>query len=356
VAVVKAEISSAITGHAQVRAALRDTATYSSDLQGDADVRSYRQLPLEVDPPLHHIYRSALSKFFIRPTVEAFVPNFRENARNLLTQYFQSSGRDFIEAVALPLVLRNLGLLYSRPQDVAEWISWGDDVWTAGGQGRDGATLHQYLDRVFHEAKSAGGASGMADIWSQIVALKIDERELSEIEFKGIASVMLAGGRDTVIKMISGIGWALSARADLLNELRDDATLIPGAIAEFLRYFTPLPAMARTTTPESSGVPLPDDRYVEISFLSANFDEQIFENPFEIDIHRVKNAHLSFGFGPHSCLGSHLAEFEIAAFLQEFLGLEMEFELRELEVDFHEGELKSVPKKFHRLEIGPADN
>mgnify|MGYP003353688744 CR=1 FL=1 len=67
-------ISSIVSGHKQVRAALRDTATYSSDLQGDADVRDYRQIPLEVDPPRHHLYRTALAPYFVKPRIEQFVP------------------------------------------------------------------------------------------------------------------------------------------------------------------------------------------------------------------------------------------------------------------------------------------
>jgi len=65
----KSTVQRIITGHKAVRAALRDTSTYSSDLQGDADVRDYRQLPLEVDPPRHHLYRNALGPYYVKPTV-----------------------------------------------------------------------------------------------------------------------------------------------------------------------------------------------------------------------------------------------------------------------------------------------
>jgi cytochrome P450 len=70
-AVVKVPISREITGHKAVREALRNTAEFSSDLQGDADVRDYRQLPLEVDPPRHHLFRTALTPFFVRPAIES---------------------------------------------------------------------------------------------------------------------------------------------------------------------------------------------------------------------------------------------------------------------------------------------
>ena len=80
--------SKTIVGHKAVREALRDTQTYSSDLQGDSDVRDYRQLPLEVDPPRHHLYRVALAPYFVKPTIELLVPQFREYTENLITDFF----------------------------------------------------------------------------------------------------------------------------------------------------------------------------------------------------------------------------------------------------------------------------
>ena len=77
-----------ITTHKELRDALRNTETYSSDLQGDADVRDYRQLPLEVDPPRHHLYRTALAPFFVKPSIEKFIPNFKMNSERLLQNFF----------------------------------------------------------------------------------------------------------------------------------------------------------------------------------------------------------------------------------------------------------------------------
>jgi cytochrome P450 len=78
--------SRVITGHKAVREALRDTATYSSDLQGDADVRDYRQLPLEVDPPRHHLYRVALAPYFVKPSIEKLIPEFSVISQDLIHQ------------------------------------------------------------------------------------------------------------------------------------------------------------------------------------------------------------------------------------------------------------------------------
>ena len=346
-AVVKVPITREITGHKAVRQALRDTETYSSDLQGDADVRNYRQLPLEVDPPRHHLYRAALTPHFVKPAIAKIIPEFERISRELIRKFFTTGG-EVVSQLALPLVMKNLGVIYNRPQDVAEWISWGPDVWTAAGPTRSGDVLHSYLDRIYAEA--LGGESD--DIWREIARLEIDGKVISAEEFRGIAGVLLAGGRDTVVKLFTGIIWHLGNSPEDFQALKEDLTLIDSAIQEFLRYLTPLPAMARTTTPESRASDLPEDRYVQISFISGNFDKTVFENPTKLDIRRPRNPHLSFGFGPHTCLGNHIAEIEAKVFLKVLLEEEYIWTISpESEIKFYEGDLAKVPDHIASLWI-----
>ena len=345
-AVVKVPISETIRGHKAVRDALRDTQRYSSDLQGDADVRDYRQLPLEVDPPKHHAYRTALAPFFVKSYVENFVENFRENSLRLIDDFFSQDSVDVVSGLALPLVMQNLGSFYRRPQDVQEWISWGPDVWTATGSHRDGSVLHAYLDRVYEEAIAVTNE----DIWSELARLKVDDEVISPLEFRGIAGIMLAGGRDTVVKLINGIVWHLGNSPEDVQWLRDEPEMIDRAMSEFLRYLTPNTEMARTKVPESGAADLPADRYVSMSFFSANFDESVFSHPGEINLRRERNPHLSFGFGPHTCIGNHLAEFEAKIFLETLLNSGKSWVVNPAsKISFYDGELASVPKHFSDL-------
>ncbi|MFM8192292.1 MAG: hypothetical protein ACKN9L_01970, partial [Actinomycetota bacterium] len=151
-----------ITGHKELREALRDTQTYSSDLQGDADVRDYRQLPLEVDPPRHHLYRSALAPIFVKPSIERHIDAFASNTKKIVSNYFDRPDQNVVSALALPIVMSNLGVIYNRPQDFAEWMSWGPDVWTAESEERSGVVLHRYLDRIYEEALTGDNE----DVWN----------------------------------------------------------------------------------------------------------------------------------------------------------------------------------------------
>jgi cytochrome P450 len=339
--------SKTIVGHKAVREALRDTETYSSDLQGDSDVRDYRQLPLEVDPPRHHLYRVALAPYFVKPSIELLIPEFRKHTEALVADFFADSSLEVGRDLALPLVMNNLGVIYNRPQDVAEWISWGPDVWTAESEKRDGKVLHRYLDAIYKEALQQSSD----DIWNKIAHLEINGMQVSADEFRGIAGVMLAGGRDTVVKLFTGIMWHFGNHPEDLNLLRAKPELISSAIQEFLRFLTPLPVMNRTLVPESSGLDLPDNRYVGISFISGNFDETVFDNPYEIDFNRGRNPHLSFGFGPHTCLGNHIAEIEARVFLDALLNSGKNWKLSSEEIRYHQAPYAKVPDHLGSVKI-----
>jgi cytochrome P450 len=335
-----------ITGHKAVREALRDTSTYSSDLQGDADVRDYRQLPLEVDPPRHHLFRAALAPYFVKPSIELHVDAFKANSQRLLKQYFEGDAKEVVSDLALLLVMENLGAIYNRPQDVDEWISWGPDVWTAESEKRDGAVLHRYIDRIYEEALTAK----CDDIWNAIAHMEVDGKQITPIEFRGIVGVLLAGGRDTVVKLLTGMLWHF-AHTDDLRRIRSGELEINPAIQEFLRFLSPLPVMNRTTFPETGAVDLPADRYVAMSFISGNFDETVFEDPFSVILDRARNPHLSFGFGPHTCLGNHIAEVEARVFLETLRDSSFNLKVKKELIKFNEKPYEKVPDQFQSLQL-----
>jgi cytochrome P450 len=339
--------SKTIVGHKAVREALRDTETYSSDLQGDSDVRDYRQLPLEVDPPRHHLYRVALAPYFVKPSIELLIPEFKKHTEALVADFFANSSLEVGRDLALPLVMKNLGVIYNRPQDVAEWISWGPDVWTAESEKRDGKVLHRYLDAIYEEALQQKND----DIWNKIAHLEINDVQVSADEFRGIAGVMLAGGRDTVVKLFTGIMWHFGNHPQDLKLLHTRPELIGSAIQEFLRFLTPLPVMNRTLVPESSGLELPDNRYVGISFISGNFDETVFADPFQIDFNRGRNPHLSFGFGPHTCLGNHIAEIEAKVFLEALLNSGKNWKISSEDIRYHQAPYTKIPDHLGSIKI-----
>lgn len=341
---------SEVTGHANVRAAARDTDNYSSDLQGDRDVRTYRQIPLEVDPPRHHLYRTALSPLFVKPKIEIMIPQFEAIANGLISEFIRKGGGDVVSELALPMVAHCLGVIYNRPQDVSEWLSWGADVWITTPEGRSGKHLDSYLQKVFDEAEN----SSVDDAWTFLSNLKISGEPLERTEMYGIANVLLAGGRDTVVKLMTGMLWHLANSTSDRKFLRENPEKLGSAIHEVLRYLSPLPRMERVPAevkakPEADRDP---KDYVHLSFVSGNFDESVFANPDVINIHRERNPHLSFGFGPHTCIGNHVAEVETAALISTFLTTVKDWEISpKSQIHFEEIGKFKYPGRFHTLYI-----
>jgi len=333
-----------IRGYEAVRAAARDYENYSSDLLGDRDVRTYRQLPLEADPPRHTQLRAALQPLFMSDAIQPKSGQFGELARRLIADISRRGSGEIASDLALPYVIGCLTIIYNRPQDFDEWLSWGPDVWTAEAHARgevtaesqralrerkfdepsqrSGTTLNAYLERVFDAAQAHPNTNpDTMDVWDSLVALEVDGVPLSREELHGVANVLLAGGRDTVIKLITGLTWhLLRTPAD-----REFLSLNPDAfnrtIAEMVRYLTPLPKMERVRPEDRTASDADRDpsTYVLLSFVSANFDTTIWPDAEKLDIHRERRPHLAFGFGRHSCMGMNITEHEARAFLSAIL-------------------------------------
>lgn len=319
-----------IRGYDAVRAAAKDFETYSSDLLGDRDVRSYRQLPLEADPPRHTSFRSAVQPLFLSAAIEPKVPQFEDLARKLISELTSRGGGDIASEISLPFVIGCLTIIYDRPQDYEEWLSWGPDVWTADSHSsgaiehkRDGATLQAYLDRVFDAAQANVVADpARQDVWDVVSRLQVGGGPITRAEMQGIANVLLAGGRDTVIKLLTGLTWHLVANEADREFLKSNRDWFNRTIAEMVRFLSPLPKMERALAeqkakPDSERDP---SEYVLLSFVSANHDKSIWPDADRFDMHRDRKPHLAFGFGRHSCMGMNITEHEAGAFLRVLLG------------------------------------
>ena len=329
-----------IRGYTEVREAAKDFETYSSNLLGDRDVRAYRQLPLEADPPRHTQFRSAVQPLFMSDAVAVHRPAFAAHARKLIDEIERRGGGDIPSEFALPYVIGCLSIIYKRPQDYEEWLSWGPDVWTAesyrsgnssgaGGEvlrdrnfdlpsERDGAVLQAYLDKVFDSAEQNPVSNpDKQDVWDFVSQISIDGEQITRAEKQGIANVLLAGGRDTVIKLVTGLIWHLIGNPDDLDFLRQNQDWFNRTIAEMVRYLSPLPKMERAVGEQKN---LPDDqrdpsKYVLLNFVSANHDREIWPDADIVDIRRDRKPHLAFGFGRHSCMGMNITEHEVGELL-----------------------------------------
>jgi cytochrome P450 len=345
-----------LTSLADVRSAAKDWQTFSSRVQGDPDVRDYPQLPLEVDPPEHGAYRALLDPILGRRAVAALEPQVRRIARGLVAA---ASARGQIEAVrglAIPMMATTLATVLGRPSDAGELASWGITSWEVRGDGtRSGARLDAYVERALDD----GLAADASDAFSSLANATIDGRPLTRREQVGLANLVLAGGRDTVILLLCGALWHLAGSATARRQLRQEPARIPLALEELLRYFSPNPGMERRVIADSDGSwgRARAGDIVILGWGAANHDPAAFQAPGEVRLDRRPNPHVAFGSGPHSCIGIHLARLEARVFIEELLAAVPDWRLGEgVEIEWLRLAGDRVPARFDALPLvmGPA--
>jgi cytochrome P450 len=144
---------------------------------------------------------------------------------------------------------------------------------------------------------------------------------VSDEEFENTFWLFAVAGNETLRNGLPGGLIALLQHPEQLAALRADPSLLPGAVDEMLRWWTPVMVFRRTATADIdlAGVRIRAGDKVVVSFTSANRDESVFVDPDRFDVRRSPNPHLTFGHGPHFCLGAQLARVQMRALFGELL-------------------------------------
>jgi cytochrome P450 len=314
-----------ILRHADVREAARDWKTYSSDapfrvpIPSEEEVRTMRQLPIETNPPEHTEYRAIAEPFFLRAKQPEVMAKVAALIGGMLSQALTRESIEIVNEFALPVQSRALTHLLNVPEAEAEtWIAWGIHVFKAtSGEFKKGNVLEAYLQAQFDRAEANPGE----DFFSALVKATFRGRRLTREEMMGFGNLTFAGGRDTIIHSISSIIAYLGQNPAALEYLREDPKRIVHASEEFFRVFMPLTHIGRVCPVDTDvhGVPVKAGGRVSLAWSSANFDETVFDAPREIRLDRKPNPHLSFGFGPHLCLGAPHARLIVRSLLEALI-------------------------------------
>jgi cytochrome P450 len=169
-------------------------------------------------------------------------------------------------------------------------------------------------------AEHKRGSPG-ADVMSILLAQADEGGRVTDDEFENMFWLFAVAGNETLRNGLPGGMIALLEHPEAQRTLRDDPSLIPGAVEEMLRWWTPVMVFRRTATADTriADVPVAAGDKVVVSFISANRDEAVFGDPDRFDIRREAGNHLVFGHGPHFCLGAHLARIQMRAMFTELL-------------------------------------
>ncbi|MBP1884822.1 cytochrome P450 [Ensifer mexicanus] len=321
-----------ITRAKDQRRVLHDTATFSShrSIFASALGENWPMIPLELDPPAHGIFRSLLNPLLSPKRVMVLEPAIRERAIVLIDGISAASTScdvmtDFAFPFAVNIFLRFLGLPDER---LDTFVGWGKDLLHGEGVKRTAAarTIVAFID----DLAAVRRKEPTDDFMTFIVEAKVDGRSLTDEEVRGIGVLVFVAGLDTVATAI-GFDLAYLARNPKDQQLlRREPDRIGLAAEELLRAYSTV-QMIRVAKKDIDfeGAPIRKGDYISCATMIANRDPAEFENPNTIDLAREDNRHTAFAYGPHRCLGSHLARREIVIGLEEWLSRIPDFRIKE---------------------------
>ncbi|MFI1831750.1 cytochrome P450 [Streptomyces olivaceoviridis] len=335
-----------LTRHADIARVDRDAETFTSTRfvnleEVDDDQIKKRASILELDGVRHRALRSLLQRQFGASVINSYADFLRGLTATTLDAALAKGTFDFVKEVSADFPINVLArLLDVPPEDNQQLIDWGNRI--IGNTDPDYADvlLHseeseKYRDLPFRSpaslevfaygrelARQRRGSTG-TDLISKLVnETPRDGVPLSPQDFDNYFLLLVVAGNETTRHTITHSMLALIQHPEQLARLQEDPSLIPTAVEEFLRWASPVYHFRRTATRdvELGGKHIKEGDKVVMWFASGNRDEEVFGNPYDFDVTRQNNDHITFGKGsPHLCLGNLLARTEIRIMFEELI-------------------------------------
>jgi cytochrome P450 len=320
-----------VLGHPETAAVLSDPDAFSSDLtklmprQEEFDLFEKGNF-VRMDPPRHRKLRGLVSQAFTPRVVAGLEPRIAQVTNELLDAADGGTRVELIERLAYPLPVIVIAELLGIPStDRPVFRRWADELFDrtdidpekslqdAGEEAMNTAVPIMREMNTYLLAHIRGRRAHLGDdLTSKLIEAEVDGERLDDAEIIGFVGLLLLAGHITTTATLGNTVLCFDGNPEAAAEVRAKPDLLPGAIEEVLRFRTPVPRLARSTTRNVrvGEADIPADAVVMPWVAAANRDERVFEHPNRFDIHRDRNPHLSFGKGIHFCIGAPLARLE----------------------------------------------
>lgn len=293
---------------------------------------------VNMDGDEHRLYRALTQGWFMPGNIKRLEGRIREIARKHVDRMLARPGRcDFVADVALHYPLHVVMEILGVPEaDEARMLMLTQQLFgardpelsrSAESLADPAATARMFqavlgdFGTYFRALTEDRRRNPRGDVASVIANARIDGRPISDHEALSYYVLVATAGHDTTSASTAGAVWALAERPDLLATVQADSDLIPGLVDEAIRWVTPVKHFMRTATAdcELGGARIAAGDWLMLSYMSGDRDEDVFEAPFAFRPDRSPNRHVAFGYGPHVCLGQHLAKLEMRILFEELL-------------------------------------
>lgn len=296
---------------------------------------------LFADPPDHRRLRGLVQQGFTPKLIESMRGHIQQIADELLDAVEGRAEIELIDDYAFPLPIIVISEILGVPlEDRDKFRTWSNSIVGASNSEFDDQVYRhmqeftEYLGRWFEKVRRDPGD----DLISQLITAEEAGERLSEQELYGVVSLLIIAGHETTVNLIGNGILSLLQHPEQLRLLRDDPSLIKGAIEEMLRYNGPVEFSTSRWAGEDlefRGADMKRGDLVIVALDSADRDGSQFDDPDLFDITRERSRHLAFGHGIHMCLGAPLARLEgeiaVNTLLRRFPNIRLREDAGELE-------------------------
>ena len=287
--------------------------------------------PIQADPPVHTWTRRLLLPWFSNDRVAAYEGYTRELCRTLLDGFAESGRADAAADYAKQVPVRVIGKMLGIPEEMSDtFIEWVRSVLEFANDAPRRTQAQIDSTTYFLEEMEARRTGDGTDLISELLRAEVDGGPVPDEFVLGAVALILIAGLDTTWSALGSMLWHLAEHPDDTQRLVEQPELLPIAIEEMLRAYSPV-TMARIAADdvELHGCPVKEGDRVLLSFAAANRDPDAFPDADQVIIDRAINRHVAFGAGIHRCAGSNLARMELRVALEEWLARIPTFRLEE---------------------------
>lgn len=327
------------TDQATILDGLQQSQLWSSSVIVPTDPHpAYRWIPVMLDPPVHTKWRRLLGGYFSPGRTKAMEADQHRLARELIEGIRAKGECDFVRDFAriFPSTIF-LGIMGMPREKLPEFLGWEDMILHQdNASDPDGAirmagmkAVQEYFAGLVAERR-ANPDPDATDIVSAAVQWSIDGEPVTNADVLNCLLLLFMAGLDTVASQSSYAMLHLAKHPGDRKRIVDEPALIPHAVEELLRAY-PIVQTARKATRDADfhGCPIKEGDMAAFPLSASGRDEAAYPDARTVDLDRKTTRHLSFGAGPHRCLGSHLARQELAILLEEWHRLIPDYELAE---------------------------
>ena len=275
---------------------------------------------LKLDPPDHSRIRKLVQYGFTNRYISSLEPEIKSVVDNCLDKIHNQDSFDLIEDLAKPLPAIVIAKMMGLPdKDLDQFQSWSEDLLVGVGgigtskedikkSGDAYESLINYFEEIILERKDSPGE----DFIGKLIKAEEEGDKLNIKEMYGTCLLLLIAGHETTTRLIGNGMFTLFKHQEQFNHLKNNYNLIPNAIEEMLRYEPPVHATVRFAENDMTYDKKSYKRGTAfaVSIAGANRDPEANKNPNEFNILREEIKHISFGYGPHMCIGASLARIE----------------------------------------------